>query len=68
MNKIAIFLIKFYQRVTVFWPHRCRFFTSCSNYSLGAFRKHGFIRGIFLSLSRISRCHPFNQGGFDPVP
>lgn len=46
----------------------CRFQPSCSEYALLAFNKFGFIKGGFLSLKRIARCHPFSKGGFDPIP
>lgn len=46
----------------------CRFEPSCSQYGIGAVRAHGPLRGSWLTLRRISRCHPFHAGGFDPVP
>jgi putative membrane protein insertion efficiency factor len=45
----------------------CRFTPSCSQYSIDAIRKYGFMKGFYLSLRRILRCHPFHPGGFDPV-
>jgi putative membrane protein insertion efficiency factor len=47
---------------------RCRFAPSCSEYALGALAEHGAIRGLWLAVTRIARCHPFNPGGYDPVP
>ena len=48
-------------------PH-CRFAPSCSAYALDAVREHGALRGSWLAVRRLARCHPFNPGGFDPVP
>ena len=47
---------------------RCRFAPSCSEYALGALAEHGAVRGLWLAARRIARCHPFNPGGYDPVP
>jgi putative membrane protein insertion efficiency factor len=47
---------------------RCRFAPSCSEYALGALAEHGAVRGLWLATARIARCHPFNPGGYDPVP
>jgi putative membrane protein insertion efficiency factor len=46
----------------------CRFAPSCSNYAVDALAAHGAVRGAWLSLRRLARCHPFHPGGFDPVP
>ncbi|ARN85213.1 membrane protein insertion efficiency factor YidD [Candidatus Nucleicultrix amoebiphila] len=48
--------------------HNCRFAPTCSSYALEAFEIHGLIKGSFLSLKRISQCHPWGKSGFDPVP
>jgi putative membrane protein insertion efficiency factor len=47
---------------------RCRFAPSCSEYALGALAEHGAGRGLWLAAARLARCHPFNPGGYDPVP
>ncbi len=49
-------------------PPRCRFAPSCSAYALQAVAEHGAARGAWLAVRRVGRCHPFNPGGFDPVP
>lgn len=47
---------------------RCRFYPSCSSYALDSMRQYGLVRGGVLSIKRILRCHPFSEGGYDPVP
>jgi putative membrane protein insertion efficiency factor len=47
---------------------RCRFYPTCSHYAIEALETHGVLRGSWLALRRILRCHPWNPGGFDPVP
>ena len=49
-------------------PSVCRFTPSCSHYTYEAIQKYGLFKGVFLGGCRIARCHPFNPGGFDPVP
>jgi uncharacterized protein len=49
-------------------PPSCRFYPSCSEYALEALRTHGAVRGLWLAVRRLARCHPFNPGGYDPVP
>lgn len=68
MKKILILIIKFYQKVISPWtPKSCRFYPTCSEYSIQAFEKYGLIKGFYLSFKRIIRCNPFNSGGYDPV-
>ena len=65
----AILLIRLYQScVSPLLGPRCRFYPSCSHYACEAMQTHGFLRGCWLALRRLLRCHPFNAGGFDPVP
>jgi uncharacterized protein len=69
MNMLLRYLIRAYQ--LTFSPllgPRCRFYPSCSQYALEALRVHGTVRGILMSLHRLSRCHPWHAGGYDPVP
>jgi putative membrane protein insertion efficiency factor len=71
MKYALILLIQLYQRfVSVFLPfNHCRFYPSCSDYSLEAIETHGVIRGVWLTSRRIAKCHPFStSSGYDPVP
>jgi|TARA_B100001063_G_scaffold245050_1_gene279539 putative membrane protein insertion efficiency factor len=47
--------------------HSCRYFPTCSDYSVEALKEFGFFKGIYLSVKRILSCHPWNEGGFDPI-
>jgi hypothetical protein len=65
----AAFLIRGYQRVvSPALPPSCRFSPSCSQYSLEAVQRYGVVRGGWMGLRRLLRCHPFHPGGYDPVP
>ena len=64
-----IFLIRFYQVcISPLKQPCCRFTPTCSQYALQAFRKHGPIKGLYLTVRRILRCHPWGGSGYDPVP
>jgi len=68
-RRAAMLLIRGYQRVvSPALPSSCRFSPSCSQYTLEAIERYGVWRGGWLGARRIVRCHPFNPGGFDPVP
>jgi putative membrane protein insertion efficiency factor len=69
MKLLLLALIRIYQyTISPLLGRRCRFFPSCSEYTAEALQKHGAIKGARLGIKRISRCHPWNPGGFDPVP
>jgi len=69
MRRIALALIHLYQRaVSPFTPSVCRFKPTCSAYAYEAIEKYGILKGGWLALKRLSRCHPLNPGGYDPVP
>lgn len=68
-DRFALFLIRLYQasRGSFLPGSACRFTPSCSEYTYEAVQKHGIIKGLILGLKRVSRCHPLNPGGIDPV-
>lgn len=69
LKSFALTLIRGYQMTwSRVMPPMCRFTPSCSHYTYEAIQKHGFFKGVYLGGRRIMRCHPFNPGGFDPVP
>lgn len=69
MKAVTLALIRFYQRfLSPLLPPSCRFTPTCSEYTLQAVERYGVIRGGWLGVKRFARCHPFNPGGYDPVP
>lgn len=69
MKSVLKYLINFYRLViSSVTPPCCRFYPSCSEYALQAIETHGVLQGSILSIRRLARCHPFNHGGYDPVP
>jgi len=69
MKTILVFILRAYQLVlSPMLGQNCRFYPSCSHYAIEALRSHGAARGSVLTLRRVCRCHPWNEGGFDPVP
>ncbi|MEE1170633.1 MAG: membrane protein insertion efficiency factor YidD [Anaerovoracaceae bacterium] len=68
MKQILILLIKGYQKfISPMFPKTCRFYPTCSAYFIQALEKYGFFKGSYLGIRRISRCHPWNPGGYDPL-
>ena len=68
LKNILIFLINIYQKISRYTPKVCRFHPTCSQYTKEAIIKYGAIKGSWMGLKRICRCHPWNEGGYDPVP
>ncbi len=69
MARILLLLLTMYRvAFSPFLGRNCRFFPSCSDYASEALSRHGAARGSWLTIKRITRCHPWHPGGFDPVP
>lgn len=69
LKKVFISLIRFYQIViSPLKPPTCRFYPTCSHYGLQSIQRFGAIKGGWLTIKRILKCHPFHPGGVDPVP
>jgi putative membrane protein insertion efficiency factor len=69
MSRVLLALIGAYRYLlSPWWGRGCRFEPTCSQYAAEAIERHGALRGSWLALRRISRCHPWRAGGFDPVP
>lgn len=69
ISRFFIFLIRLYQWVvSPFFPPSCRFVPTCSVYGVEAIKKHGPLKGGWLTLKRIAKCHPWGSSGYDPVP
>ncbi len=69
MKYIFIFIVKIYRTlISPLFPPSCRFYPTCTEYSIEALNKHGALKGGWLSIKRVGKCHPFHPGGYDPVP
>jgi putative membrane protein insertion efficiency factor len=69
VKPLVLALIRFYKRfISPVLPSACRFEPTCSVYTYQAIEKYGVLKGGWLGVRRISRCHPLNPGGYDPVP
>ena len=68
-RRILILLVRFYQvALSPLLPAACRYYPTCSAYAVEALERYGAIRGTWLTVKRIARCHPLRAGGYDPVP
>ncbi|MEK7452798.1 MAG: membrane protein insertion efficiency factor YidD [Patescibacteria group bacterium] len=76
MKYLALFLIRAYQKTlspdhgilkNYLTFYKCRFYPTCSGYCYYAIKKYGFLKGLIFGLNRIKRCHPWNEGGYDPL-
>lgn len=70
MKNVLIFLVKFYQKYLsgLKSAPSCRFIPTCSEYALQAITKYGAVKGLYLAIRRVLKCHPLHKGGYDPVP
>lgn len=69
VRALVILPIRAYQKlISPLLPASCRFSPTCSQYAVVAIERHGVFKGGWLALKRVGRCHPWNPGGFDPVP
>jgi putative membrane protein insertion efficiency factor len=68
MRTILIALLKAYKLcISPLLPSACRYYPTCSEYMMDAVAKHGPVKGVWMGLKRLGRCHPFHEGGYDPV-
>ncbi len=69
MKQLLVWLVRGYQIVLSPWiGQSCRFNPTCSNYAIGALKEYGALRGSWMAICRIGKCHPWHEGGEDPVP
>jgi uncharacterized protein len=69
MKGVILLFILFYRKaISPIKPRTCRFYPTCSQYTYQAIDKYGLIKGMYYGIKRILRCHPYNKGGYDPIP
>ena len=68
IKNFLLYLIKIYQSISKYTPAVCRFYPTCSEYMRQAIEKYGVLKGGWLGIKRLCKCHPFHPGGKDPVP
>ena len=69
MTRILLFLVKAYQYlISPMLGPSCRYTPTCSEYAVQALHKYGPVKGLWLSMKRVGRCHPWHDGGYDPLP
>jgi putative membrane protein insertion efficiency factor len=69
MKRLALLLIRLYQlTISKVMPSSCRFNPTCSQFTYEAIIRHGLFKGIWLGITRLVRCNPFHEGGYDPIP
>lgn len=69
MKYLVLKFFRFYQKyISPIFPPSCRFEPTCSNYGIEAVQEHGALKGGYLTIKRILKCHPLHPGGYDPVP
>jgi putative membrane protein insertion efficiency factor len=64
---VSLWLVSYHRTLSPLLPNACRFYPSCSVYAAQAVERYGLIKGIWLGVRRLSRCHPLQPGGYDPV-
>jgi putative membrane protein insertion efficiency factor len=68
MRALTLGSLRIYKRwISPLLPSACRFYPTCSEYMMQAVETHGVVRGVWMGLRRLAKCHPFHEGGFDPV-
>jgi uncharacterized protein len=67
VGKVIVKIIRYYRKISSYFPQKCRYYPTCSEYAIEAIEKYGVIKGIFASVKRVARCNQFFPGGYDPV-